>query len=81
MYFSLPPLVCKEVKPGDRVLLNDGREVFVEQVAELDNIFQFVYFVTKRGVRQEKTDWTNLHEVAWNYTEAEFSALDSEVNG
>jgi hypothetical protein len=78
MYFSPLPLACKGVKPGDHLLLNDGREVIVEQAAEMDNIFQFVYWDRKNRV---KSEWCNLHDIAWNYTEAEFAALDSEVNG
>lgn len=71
--FGIRPLVCKEVKPGDRVLLNDGREVIVDQAAEYDNIFCF-------EIGPDNREWANLYDVAWNYTEAEFSSLDSEVN-
>lgn len=75
--FSLPCLVTNGVQSGDRVLLNDGREVIVEQAAEFDNVFQFSYWDKKGRVR---TEWTNLHEVAWNYSEWEWVLVDEAVN-
>lgn len=71
--FGNRPIMCKEVRPGDRLLLEDGREVLCTQSAEYDTIFEY-----EDGKRRE---WTDISLVAWNYTEAEFAALDSEVNG
>ncbi len=61
----------KQVTQGDRVLLNDGREVFVLQAAELDAIFQFSWS-NRRG--QYKQEWSDTSQVAWNYSEIDRSA-------
>jgi len=65
--------MTKPVKEGDRVLLRDGREVFVMQAAQFDTIFEY-----HDGNRQG--GWTDASLVDWNYSEIEWSALDTEVN-
>jgi hypothetical protein len=67
--------------PGDKVILNDGREVFVIQAAEFDTVFQFAHNAQRRFRRgwKEYTEWADQSQIAWNYDEAFWATLDSEL--
>lgn len=57
---------------GDEVILDNGSTVFVKQVAEFDNIFEFDNGAGWSG-------WTTENLIAWNITEANWVALDSDL--
>lgn len=60
------------IAQGDTVILEDGREVVVEQKAQFDSIFSFIY--------ADEREWTDERLVVWNKTEIQFASLDSELN-
>ena len=57
---------------GDEVILDSGHTVFVKQVSEFDNIFEF-----DNGAGW--TGWTTENLIAYNVTETKWASLDSDL--